>query len=126
MLMNLPAMAIEFLDVFNNTEMEIFGFKPIHTRCYCFVRHSLECDTSKAAKQTEADIDTRRRICEALGIHSEAIFENVPEELPTGRYLTNWRVRFVRNTAPLRDMYCLEFDLHFNKMSEAVKRPRMV
>ena len=126
MLMNLPALAIEFLDVFRQSDVELSTIKPIHTRCYCFVRHSLESDISKGSKQVEADIDARRRICEALDISSEVIFTDVPQDPPNGTYLTNWNVRFVRNTAPMQNMYCLEFDLHPEGITKAAKRPRIV
>lgn len=123
MLMNLPGLAIEFLDVFRDFKAD-FPTKPIHIRCYCFVRHSLENDTSKSMKQTEADTDTRKRVCEALGVEFDAISVDDQHENSSGTYLTGWKVRFVRNTAPLRDMYCLQFDLHLCASHASAKRPR--
>ncbi|KAL5960556.1 tRNA guanine 37 N1 methyltransferase [Taenia solium] len=123
MLMNLPGLAIEFLDVFKDLKGE-FPTQPIHIRCYCFVRHSLENDTSKTAKQTEADADTRRRVCEVLGVERDAISIDDQKENFSGTHLTGWKVRFVRNTAPLRDMYCIQFDLHLCGPHASTKRPR--
>ncbi len=130
MLMNLPGLAIEFLDAFQNFTIERSGegqesVPPIHTRCYCFVRHTLENDGSKEKKMAEAENDTRERVCSTLGIPPESIMTGDASTTDgEAMALTGWKVRFVRNTAPLRDMYCLEFDLHL-PVANVAKRQRM-
>ncbi|VDM19780.1 unnamed protein product [Hydatigera taeniaeformis] len=122
MLLNLPELAIEFLDVFKGLKCEC-PTHPIHIRCYCFVRHHLGGDTSKTSKQVEADIDARRRVCEALGVELAAVSTDDHEKF-SGIHLTDWKVRFVRNTAPLKDMYCIQFDLHLCTPHALAKRSR--
>ncbi|VDN96429.1 unnamed protein product [Rodentolepis nana] len=127
MLMNLPGLAIEFLDVFRDFCLENGTSRPIHTRCYCFIRHTLEGGTSKALKHQEADTLARERVCGALGIDPASILldnSQCTSSLPCGIHLTSWNVRFVRNTAPLKDMYCLEFDLQL-PCDRGSKRPRI-
>nr|CDS29766.1 protein of unknown function Met10 [Hymenolepis microstoma] len=127
MLMNLPGLAIEFLDVFRDFCLENGTSRPIHTRCYCFIRHSLEGSSSKALKHQEADTLARQRVCEALSINPTAILVDDAQyssPFSCGIHLTRWNVRFVRNTAPMKDMYCIEFDLQLT-CDRGSKRPRI-
>ncbi|GAB1608431.1 tRNA (guanine(37)-N1)-methyltransferase-like [Argonauta hians] len=92
--MNLPAIAVEFLDVFRSMCFDVPVTEPLatlldqglaplpHVYCYCFY------------KGDKPDEDIREKVRMALGC------EQAPQDLV---------VRFVRNVAPNKDMYCVEF-----------------
>ncbi|GAA5955353.1 hypothetical protein JCM3765_003289 [Sporobolomyces pararoseus] len=97
--MNLPASAIEFLDAYRGLYRELYskhgdearqevkrvGLPVVH--CYCFTK-----DIEGAEK------DICERATRALG------FEVHPR-------LQDYNLRFVRDVAPKKEMYCLEFRL---------------
>ena len=87
-IMNLPAIAIEFLDTFTNTynidEINKYGLPMIH--CYCF---------AFADKHVES---INERLIKFLGV----LPTKVDDEL---------NIRWVRNVAPYKDMYCVSFRL---------------
>ncbi|GAA5896893.1 tRNA (guanine) methyltransferase [Sporobolomyces salmoneus] len=97
--MNLPASAIEFLDAYRGLYRELYerhgdeareevkrvGLPIVH--CYCFTK-----DIEGAEK------DICERATRALG------FEVHPQ-------LSDYNLRFVRDVAPKKEMYCLEFRL---------------
>lgn len=134
MLMNLPGLAVEFLDVFKSIGLDQHPCRltckpPIHVRCYTFVKHS-EGVTKKNSdvsplqlKLEEADKQIQLRVSTALNADHFSL-------------TTNWRVRFVRNVAPYKDMYCAEFDMQLpipeeafdeaaNGDDSAAKRPKI-
>nr|VZI19055.1 unnamed protein product [Spirometra erinaceieuropaei] len=153
MLMNLPGLAPEFLDALTDgsagwqdpTEGQCrprWLSPPIRTRCYCFVRHAdlaLESaakgPTAKRAdiKLADADREAEARVLRALNAHT--VCRDGPARHPhpqPGRPLIcDWKVRFVRNVAPYKDMYCVEFSLYLPEVSlppsdpNDCKRPRI-
>eukprot|EP01084_Bolivina_argentea_P073454 133298_1 len=84
--MNLPAIAMEFLDVFGGcyslNEIERYGLPMIH--CYCFA----------------PDVNYIESIHDRLNKYLGVIPKN-----------NNLQVRLVRNVAPHKDMYCVSFRL---------------
>ena len=86
--MNLPAIAIEFLDAFVNLykdeEMPLMDERRYpYVHCYCF--HEVN----------NAEDDVRQRVEQAIG-------QSVPED---------YAVRTVRNVSPGKDMLCFKFQL---------------
>ena len=85
-IMNLPAIAMEFLDVFTNcfdsNDIEKYGLPMIH--CYCFV----------------PDVNPEKSIYQRLNKYLGCI----PDK-------ENLKIRLVRNVAPHKDMYCVSFRL---------------
>lgn len=86
-LLNLPAIAMEFLDVFRECytadEVEKYGLPTVH--CYCFAN----------AQNFEKEI--KERLIKSLGV--------VPSESD------GLKLRKVRNISPLKDMFCVSFRL---------------
>ncbi|VEL15154.1 unnamed protein product [Protopolystoma xenopodis] len=109
-IMNLPEIAIDFLDAFAiptpkkilpEGESMMSESSPINVRCYCFIRRNQEDETS-----------VRKRVDRALGLsdsNSKSTFGCPGQKLR----ISNWEFRFVRNVAPYKDMYCIEFKIHF-------------
>ncbi|KAK4058212.1 tRNA(m(1)G37)methyltransferase [Microbotryomycetes sp. JL221] len=99
--MNLPASAIEFLDAYRGLYLPLYETDPeaklaVEARgydklpmvhCYCF---------TKDVEHAEQDIC--ERATKALG-------------LPVSAQLPDFQLRFVRDVAPKKEMYCLEFRL---------------
>ena len=87
-LLNLPAIAMEFLDVFRGCfegeEVEKYGLPMVH--CYCF------------ANAQEFEKEIKERLIKSLGV--------VPSENEDG-----FKLRRVRNISPLKDMFCVSFRL---------------
>ena len=85
-IMNLPAIALEFCNVFKNCfylkEIELYGLPMIH--CYCFA----------------PDIN-----------HESSINERLNKYLGCIPNKENLKIRLVRNVAPHKDMYCVSFRL---------------
>ncbi|ORY72763.1 Met-10+ like-protein-domain-containing protein, partial [Leucosporidium creatinivorum] len=98
--MNLPALAIEFLDAFKGLYRPLYELEgaweaveeageaalPM-VHCYCF---------TKSPETAEEDI--LERASKALG-------------MPITPQAKDYRLRFVRDVAPRKEMYCLEFRL---------------
>ena len=88
MIMNLPALAVDFLDVFSglfrghDLDEEVIQFVPPTVHCYCF------------SKEQDAEADVRQRVDERLG-----------------RRVQDCEVRVVRNVAPNKEMLCVRFTL---------------
>eukprot|EP00939_MAST-03C_sp_MAST-3C-sp1_P001034 g1034.t1 len=85
-LMNLPAIAIEFLDVFRGGVCDHWTRMP-RVHCYCF---------SMAENVDDMKLDARRRAEKVLG---------------TKLNDATTRIRDVRDVAPRKHMMCVEFDL---------------
>merc|ERR1712129_123834 len=83
-IMNLPATALEFLDIFKECftekEVETYGLPQIH--CYCFAK---------------------------IQNYKESIVERVRKYL--GAIPIDLKIRLVRNIAPYKNMYCVSFKL---------------
>ncbi|KAA3677377.1 tRNA (guanine37-N1)-methyltransferase [Paragonimus westermani] len=138
-IMNLPALAPDFLDAFINrssvptnvvtsvndscdsSQTFPFNHLPLDMFCYCFLR-----------RNEESEETIKLRIAKALG-ETASVF--TPSESATTSYpkIQAWSLRFVRNVAPYKDMFCAEFQLFlpppsFEKVDiidPATKRPRM-
>lgn len=101
--MNLPAMALEFLDafkpVFEGLECD-FGsdYKPPLVHVYCFTR--------KPEETVEAEVIGRA-------------------ESYLGKNITKFTLHFVRKVAPNKDMYCLSFELPRFQVEPVSKRRRV-
>ncbi|VDL96025.1 unnamed protein product [Schistocephalus solidus] len=155
MLMNLPGLAPEFLDALRPLTADGDGAgvwpdpaevqsprwfsPPIRTRCYCFVRHAalaLELTAKGSARRSDlkladADREAEARVLRALDVHSigrEGPARH-PEPAPGHPLVCDWKVRFVRNVAPYKDMYCAEFSIYLPELSSpestGCKRPRV-
>ncbi|KAI5481892.1 tRNA (guanine-N(1)-)-methyltransferase [Pseudohyphozyma bogoriensis] len=95
--MNLPASAIEFLDAFKGLYSELYKLEGAReaveasslpmVHCYCF---------TKDVEHAEEDI--LERATQALG-------------MPVTTSTKDYNLRFVRDVAPKKEMYCLEFRL---------------
>ncbi|KAF6776410.1 hypothetical protein AHF37_03822 [Paragonimus kellicotti] len=137
-LMNLPALAPDFLDAFvtqssvstdvvtpTNDSCDLpqtspLDRLPLDVFCYCFLR-----------RNEESEETIKLRIAKALGA-TLSVF--TPTEGATTSYpkIQAWSLRFVRNVAPYKDMFCAEFQLFLpppsyeqdNIMDPATKRPR--
>lgn len=98
-IMNLPALAPEFLDAFSvDGEYEKCDpTVPLEIFCYCFLRRHIESEDT-----------VKQRIANAL--HCVDLFgEAAPNE--ASMTVKSWNFRFVRDVAPYKDMYCAEFQL---------------
>ncbi|CAH8651577.1 unnamed protein product [Heterobilharzia americana] len=137
-IMNLPQLAIDFLDSFvpphcKESSVPAVGanfpddiesyptvqkfLKPLYMYCYCFMRRNIE------SEQT-----VQMRVAEALNTDFVNLFhlatpsndDNAVGDMKlTGNEKTcvvkHWNLRYVRNVAPFKDMYCAEFELYLPK-----------
>ncbi|KAL0482120.1 tRNA (guanine(37)-N1)-methyltransferase [Acrasis kona] len=87
-IMNLPASAVEFIDVFKGLFTAEYTPLPV-IHCYTFVRNDQEESSESLAKQSVRDV---------LGVND----------------ITFTSVYNVRNIAPKKDMYCVSFKLPVN------------
>lgn len=105
-LMNLPADALEFCDVFRGLYRgypEQGAEVPLpHVHVYCF---------SKASTPDAAAVEVKSRLFRALGVHTDAL---PPAEGAQGWVRALWdgaTVREVRDVAPKKLMLCVSFHL---------------
>ena len=94
--MNLPALAVEFLDAFVGLfHDDVTNFTPPIVHCYTFSKNDTETDLEKTAQPHDAVQDVRSRCESALGA-----------KLPDDHV-----IRHVRTVAPNKDMMCVTFKL---------------
>lgn len=98
-IMNLPALAVEFLDSFvllfdNMTDIlaKLDESHLLHIYCYCFY------------KGDNPDVDIKGNVLRILQQDTDD--------------LKDFEIRFVRNVAPNKDMYCVEFLMPVSVMCE--------
>ncbi|KAL3320721.1 tRNA (guanine(37)-N1)-methyltransferase [Cichlidogyrus casuarinus] len=109
-LMNLPALAPDFLDAFRKENLGISLIEAsnldlefsLNFFCYCFHK------TNSAPQEEMLD-----RVLEALNL-SKSESELV---------VKSWNPRFVRNVAPYKDMYCLQFQLDLRALEVVSEVP---
>lgn len=111
-LMNLPELALDFLDAFVNHEY--FSSKsncpiiPFQIYCYCFLKFNLEnVETVKSRLLKAFNYDDWDHLCS--------------ESKQTGPIqLREFNLRFVRDVAPYKNMYCVEFKLYLHNSTLAM------
>ncbi|KAH8868979.1 hypothetical protein KSF78_0004181 [Schistosoma japonicum] len=136
-IMNLPQLAIEFLDSFlppqhsmksSNDNSYITAhlmdssvvrqkfFKPLYIHCYCFMKRNVESEQTvqlRLAKALNTDITDLFQLTSST---NEIIHHDKVELTDDKCFIKNWNYRFVRNVAPFKDMYCAEFELYLPRL----------
>ncbi|CAL8068283.1 unnamed protein product [Calicophoron daubneyi] len=141
-LMNLPALAPDFLDAFlhpqiadellptgrlsdtqnnatlqNNTEPSYFGpATPLECYCYCFVRQNVESEKT-----------VKERVSKAMASNCSSLFGSAENKTNVfSPRIAEWHLRFVRNVAPYKDMFCAEFKLYLPQPQTSLKEKSIV
>ncbi|KAK4475282.1 hypothetical protein MN116_002353 [Schistosoma mekongi] len=136
-IMNLPQLAIEFLDSFvlpqhcmtssddysyvtahlkDSSVIRQKFFKPLYIYCYCFMRRNIESEQTvqiRLAKALNTDITDLFQLTRST---NEIVHHDKIELSDDKCFIKNWNYRFVRSVAPFKDMYCAEFELYLPRL----------
>ncbi|VDP90378.1 unnamed protein product, partial [Echinostoma caproni] len=141
--MNLPALAPDFLDAFlhpqpadellspNSSDLRSLSVDVncADTRPACGKRARtaalpLDVYCYCFVRRTRESEDTiKQRLASALGYAKNPtdLFDRAPDSLGPGPRVNVWSFRFVRNVAPFKDMFCAEFQLTLDRPETALE-----
>ncbi|CAH8653155.1 unnamed protein product [Schistosoma guineensis] len=140
-IMNLPQLAIDFLDAFvpplncikssniiadnsvtaNLNDSSVIRqkfIKPLYIYCYCFMRRNIESEQTikiRLAKALNTNMTDLFQFVNSI-TNDETVDNMNNEQINDKCFIRNWHYRFVRNVAPYKDMYCAEFELYLPKL----------